>query len=324
MTWAIWIAGCPDAARAAVARATVARCAAGGEIVHLLEPPVHGAVDGDLVDRALLVIARTLVQAGRPVIIEAAGERPGWRTLARMFFESFAEVRVVDDTGGAAPPPAGVAPEMTIRARRGTVARAAAGIAALGCTFPHGTELPADAGWALWITGRPRSGKTTVATAVAARLRDAGRPVAVLDVAELAADITLALTMSPAQRELVTRAVVKAAQLLSGAGIGVIIDGASPWRAGAEFARTTIRRFAELELACPPDVSRTRPPALCWKVVPCHGTPRAMAAPDLGIEYEAPGAPDHTVDTRTLDASATADAVLAVIDGLPGVARVRA
>src|SRR5262249_55016783 len=79
-------------------------------------------------------------------------------------------------------------PELTIETSTTEVAEAALRIAALARTLrPRRADGPAppSVGWAIWITGRPGSGKTTVAERVAETLTARSIPVKVLDVSRV-------------------------------------------------------------------------------------------------------------------------------------------
>src|SRR5436190_17874922 len=106
-------------------------------------------------------------------------------------------------------------------------------------------------GWAVWVSGRPGSGKTTIVSMLRARLIGRGIPVVVLEVAEFATAIAPGGVPSAKQRAIITRAVIQAAKLLTDAGRAVPIDGAVPHRESGRVARELITNFAHVELACP-------------------------------------------------------------------------
>ena len=78
--------------------------------------------------------------------------------------------------------------------------------------------------WAIWITGPPASGKSSIARAVEAELRAQGRPVQRLELDEVRQSITPAPSYTDAEREVVYRALGYLAALLAGAGRPVLID----------------------------------------------------------------------------------------------------
>jgi adenylylsulfate kinase len=321
----------------------------------LTPAPTYDAAEREAVYRALVAIAWALTRAGRPVLIDATAHRRAWRDLARACIGDFAEVQLVCPLDvarerertrpaghhpraiyaragrpGATVPGVDVAyeeatsPELVIDTTRESVESAGARIAALARTFtprPVGAA-PAD-GWAVWVSGRPGSGKTTVVSGVCERLGERGVRVAVLEVAELTALIAACVSPSRLQREMVTRAIVVAARLLIDAGLAVIVDGAAPVPDVDRLAREMIDEFGQVELVCPIDVCRTRERAVRWNLVPCPGVSSPMAAPDLGLDYDAPIHPDLILYTDAIDHRTAADEVVRLVDRLERAARRR-
>jgi adenylylsulfate kinase-like enzyme/CBS domain-containing protein len=103
--------------------------------------------------------------------------------------------------------------------------------------------------WAIWITGPPGSGKSTVTRLTAERLARIGVPVTVLELDRLRAVLTPRATYTDAEREVVYRALVFMAATLTGAGRPVLIDATGHRREWRDLARAEIDRFAEVELA---------------------------------------------------------------------------
>lgn len=149
-------------------------------------------------------------------------------------------------------------------------------------------------GWAVWLTGLPASGKTTIARALWQRLGSAGVPAAILDSDELRRVITPEPTFSPTERDQVYTALVDLAALLTGYGVNVIIAATGSRRAYRQAARTRLMPFAEVWVVCPPELCRARDPKGLY----------AQAAagiisnlPGIDASYEAPEAPDLTIDS---------------------------
>jgi adenylylsulfate kinase len=104
MTWAVWITGLPGSGKSAIARAAVEAISTASAPVGLLEldemrrlvtpAPVYSDAERDLVYRALVFVASTVVDAGVPVIIDATAHRRAWRDLARAVIPYFAEVQL--------------------------------------------------------------------------------------------------------------------------------------------------------------------------------------------------------------------------------------
>jgi adenylylsulfate kinase len=319
----------------------------------LTPAPTYDAAERQAVYRALVTIAVTLTRAGRPVIIDATAHRREWRDLARASIQDFAEVQLVcplevarererergpghhpraiyahaGEPGATVPgvdvpyEPA-VMPELTIDTTKDTVVTAAARVAALAQRLARRPPPSPDAqGWVLWVTGRPGSGKTTVVSGVAERLRREGAAAAVLDPAEFVAIIAPDERPWQPHAEISTRALVLAAKHLSEAGVATVIDGAASLREGPQLARETIAPFALVELACPADICRTRERAARWGLFPSPRAARLPSAPSLGLEYEPPVAPDLVLYTNVVDRWTTVGEVMHLVERLAGIAR---
>ena len=177
--------------------------------------------------------------------------------------------------------------------------------------------------WAMWLSGRPGSGKTTLTSALCERLAAGGTAVAVLDPAEFSSTIVPFATPSSREREIVTRSIIETARQLGEAGIAVIVDGAAPHPDAGCLAREVIVDFAQIELVCRPDLGRARERAVRWNLVPCPGARRPMEAPDLGLAYESAVAPDLTLYTDVLDERTAAEEAWRLVESLRRAAQER-
>jgi adenylylsulfate kinase len=139
--------------------------------------------------------------------------------------------------------------------------------------------------WVIWITGRPGSGKTTLAGRVADAVRAWPLTVAILDLASARRSIVGRDWAADADEEFVHRAVAYAAKLLTEAGVAVVVDATAPRRAWRDEAREWIEHFAEVQLVCPPDVCVERERAARWRLGACGGG-AVEAAPDMALGYE--------------------------------------
>ena len=113
-------------------------------------------------------------------------------------------------------------------------------------SFEH-AKLLFMGGMALWITGLPGSGKSSIADALKALHPD----FVILRMDEFRKIVTPEPVFSDAEREIVYRSLVYLAKELTGLGHTVIIDATGNKRRWRELARALIPRYAEIYLKCP-------------------------------------------------------------------------
>lgn len=111
----------------------------------------------------------------------------------------------------------------------------------------------------VWFTGLPSSGKTTIATALAAELRSRGRRVEHLDGDEVRTYLTSDLGFSRADRDTNVRRIGYVAHLLSRNGVVAVCSLISPYRAARDELRELHRgRFVEVWVSTPVEVCSRR------------------------------------------------------------------
>jgi len=156
--------------------------------------------------------------------------------------------------------------------------------------------------WAIWITGPPGSGKTTIAREVANALTSRGMRVKVLELDQLRQILTPQPTYKEAERELIYRALILMAKLLTEEGVPVIIDATAHRRAWRDLARSLIPLFAEVELVCPLEVclarERSRPLGYAPPSIYAHARYPGATVPGVNVPYEPSLRPERTIDTR--------------------------
>ncbi len=178
--------------------------------------------------------------------------------------------------------------------------------------------------WAIWITGSPGSGKTTLARGVAAALEARGVTLKVLELDEIRKVVTPAPTYSETERDIVYRALAYMAKLLTDAGVPVIVDATAHRRAWRELARSLIPAFAEVQLLCPVEVCRgrerrRRPGYAPRAIYDRAGTPGATV-PGVDVPYEVSPRAELTLNTDEGDLWTQIQEILYVVRRLSRVA----
>jgi adenylylsulfate kinase len=164
--------------------------------------------------------------------------------------------------------------------------------------------------WAIWITGRPGSGKTTLAVHVAEAVQTWPVSVKVLDLAEARRAIAGRGWAAPVEEELVHRTLAYTAKLLTDAGVAVVVDATAPRRAWRDAAREWIEHFAEVQLVCPPEICFEREQATRWRSSGVWSGAGVAAAPDIVLDYEESLRPELRLHTHTPDFRSTVEDVL--------------
>ncbi len=325
------------------------------EIRKTLTPsPTYADAERDVVYRALAYMAVLLSEAGVPVIIDATAHRRAWRDLARAAIPRFAEVQLVcppevcRERERTRPPghaPRGIyaragrpgatvpgvdvpyepalLPELVIGTARERVPEAVARIVALARELgPARSAAPAEVrtGWAIWITGRPGSGKTTLAERVAEAVAARGTVVKVLDLGTVRRFLLAEGPASESQQAIACRALAFAAKLLTEAGVAVIVDATAPRRAWRGVARELIPCFAEVQLVCPAEICIERERASRWRLgaqqLERAVRPGNVTPPEIAVDYEESLRPELVLHTHRHDPWGTVQQVLFLVHRL--------
>jgi adenylylsulfate kinase len=176
---------------------------------------------------------------------------------------------------------------------------------------------PTPQGVTVWFTGLPSAGKTTIANLVGERLAQVGRPVEVLDGDVVRSHLSRGLGFSKADRDENIRRIGYVAGLLTGHGVTVLVSAVSPYRAVRDELRTTIGRvggFLEVHVATDLATCRARDVKGLY-ARQARGELRGLTGVD--DPYEPPLAPELVLDTAVEPPEASADRVLALLEGRP-------
>lgn len=143
--------------------------------------------------------------------------------------------------------------------------------------------------FALWITGLPASGKSTITAAVVPRLRSAGATPAVLESDVLRRILTPEARFTPEERDRFYRQMALIGNLLVASGIPVIFDATGHRRHYRDYARSLIGRFVEVYVACSVEVCAARDPKGIYAAA---SSGRATSVPGMQVTYEPPTRPE--------------------------------
>lgn len=164
--------------------------------------------------------------------------------------------------------------------------------------------------FAIWVTGLPASGKSTIVAALQPKLEGLGLTVEVLESDVVRRVITPVATYSKAERDQFYRALAFLGARLVAHGVTVVFDATANRRAYREFARQLIPRFLEVAVDCPLNVCMERDRKGTY-----HKGARGESStvPGLQEPYETPLHPDLLVDSTKTAPEAAADHILAVV-----------
>lgn len=168
-------------------------------------------------------------------------------------------------------------------------------------------------GWALWLTGLPGSGKTTLAYTLRRRLEQAGIATALLDSDELRPILAPGAGYGEVERTDFYERLTKLAGLLTRDGINVVIAATANRRAYREHAAKLLAPFAEVWVRCPAEVCLARDPKGLYAAA---AVGMVTQLPGLNVAYEPPDDPAVIVDT---DRQSVAEATETILAGVPFV-----
>jgi adenylyl-sulfate kinase len=166
-------------------------------------------------------------------------------------------------------------------------------------SLPGGTRK----GFTLWLTGLSGAGQSTLASAVAERLRAEGASVEVLDGDEVREHLSKGLTFSREDRDINVRRIAYVAKLLCRNGVAVITAAISPYRAARDEARREIGDgFIEVYVNASLETCISRDPKGLYNKALAGAITAFTGVSD---PYEPPLAPDVEVNTEreTIDES---------------------
>lgn len=166
-------------------------------------------------------------------------------------------------------------------------------------------NLPGKQGFAVWITGLPASGKSTVAAALASELNARGEAVEVLESDALRKIFTPHPRYDEAERDAFYAQIAYLGGLLARHGVAVIFAATANRRRYRDRARQQIPRFLEVYVDTPLEVCMRRDPKGIYRL--------AREVPGLQAPYEPPLHPDLVIHGDREPAEAAARRVVEML-----------
>lgn len=147
-------------------------------------------------------------------------------------------------------------------------------------------------GFAIWLTGLPASGKSTIAEALQRELTGRGVNVAVLESDALRRILTPNPGYGDAERDTFYAGMAYIGGLLTRHGVSVIFDATANRRTYRDRARRQIPEFLEVHVDCPLAVCEARDPKGIYRRGREGNAPNV---PGIQAVYEPPLQPDLAV-----------------------------
>ncbi|MEW2588747.1 adenylyl-sulfate kinase [Streptomyces virginiae] len=171
-----------------------------------------------------------------------------------------------------------------------------------------------DQGATVWLTGLPSAGKTTIAYALAERLRVEGHRVEVLDGDEIREFLSAGLGFTREDRHTNVQRIGFVAELLASNGVKALVPVIAPFADSREAVRgrhaAAATHYLEVHVATPVEVCSERD---------VKGLYAKQAAGEIsgltGVDdpYEAPESPDLRIESHTQTVQESASALHALL-----------
>lgn len=172
----------------------------------------------------------------------------------------------------------------------------------------------AEQGATVWLTGLPSAGKTTIATALADRLRAEGHRVEVLDGDEIREFLSAGLGFSREDRLTNVTRIGFVAELLASNGVKALVPVIAPYADSREAVRkhheTAATRYLEVHVATPVEVCSVRDVKGLYAK---HAAGELSGLTGVDDPYEAPERPDLRIESHTQSVQESAGALHALL-----------
>ncbi len=148
-------------------------------------------------------------------------------------------------------------------------------------------------GFAVWLTGMPASGKSSIVRELVKKIRGLGASVVVLESDEMRKILTPDATYGEEERDRFYRTLVLIGGMITRNGINAIFDATANRRAYRDQARSLIPKFIEVYVRCPLEVCMKRDPKGIYGRAAAG---QAATVPGIQSPYEPPLHPEITAD----------------------------
>ncbi|MGZ4865033.1 MAG: adenylyl-sulfate kinase [Halobacteriota archaeon] len=165
--------------------------------------------------------------------------------------------------------------------------------------------------WAVWITGLPGSGKTTIAREVTSRINE--RKLKLLQLDKIRTTVTPHPRYTEEERDIVYSFLAYTAKVLTECGVNVIIDATANRQRYRQLARTLIPCFAEVYITCSLETCMRREAGRDAEFTPKDIYEKARtqgaAVPGFNVDYEASEHPEVTIDSERITPTQAAEII---------------
>lgn len=169
-------------------------------------------------------------------------------------------------------------------------------------------------GATIWLTGLPSAGKTTIALALAERLRTEGHRVEVLDGDEIREFLSSGLGFSRADRDTNVQRIGFVAELLASQGVKVLVPVIAPFADSREAVRKRHQSegtgYLEVHVATPVEVCSERDVKGLYAK---QAAGRLSGLTGVDDPYEVPAEPDLRIEAHRQSVEESAAALHALL-----------
>ncbi len=151
-------------------------------------------------------------------------------------------------------------------------------------------------GFAIWLTGIPASGKSSVTRELVDQLRRVRVPVVVLESDRMRTILTPEPTYSEEERDRFYSQLLELGDMIVQCGVNVIFDATANKRSYRDKARSRISRFVEIYLACPLQTCVARDPKHIYEKA---AESKTGTVPGIQAVFEPPLSPELSLDGQT-------------------------